>query len=156
MIVAMMKSKMRAKCVSSGETPKTWKCKPIKAARNEMRKARRAWNASEKPSASSLAHTQTRNPSTFILLFLLNIRKSKSHKIHLTNKKRKKKKKKNPFGFITYHNDCNSTRRDDHAINYIISFTLNTNNLWQFILLRILKIHSLYVCVPVQWWVHNI
>ena len=153
----MMKSKMRAKCISSGETPKTWKRKPIQAAKNEMRKARSSWNASKKPSASSLAHTQTRNPSAFILLFLLNIRKSKSRKIHLTNKKRERKKeKKNPFSFITYHNDCNSSRRDDHAINNIISFTLNTNNLWQFILLRILKIHSLYVCVPVQWWVHNI
>ena len=88
-IVAMTKGKMIAKCVSSGKTSKAWKCKPIKAIRNEARKTRSPWNASKKTSASSLAHTQTRNPSTLTLfLYLPNIRK--------------KKRKRNPFSFIRF------------------------------------------------------
>ena len=39
-IAAMMNSKMMAKCVSSGEMPKTRKCKLIKAVGNEARKTR--------------------------------------------------------------------------------------------------------------------
>ena len=39
-IVAMMKNKMIAKCVSSGETPIIGKCKPIKVVGNEVRKRR--------------------------------------------------------------------------------------------------------------------
>ena len=68
-IVAMKKSKMIAKCVWSGEMPKTWKCKPIKAIGNKARSPRSAWNASMKESASLLAHTQTRNPSALIFFF---------------------------------------------------------------------------------------
>ena len=68
-IVAMKKSKMIAKCVWSGETPKTWKCKPIKVVRNKARSQRSTWNASMKESASLLAHTQTRNPSAFFFFF---------------------------------------------------------------------------------------
>ena len=59
-IVAMKKSKMIAKCVWSGEMPKTWKCKPIKAIGNKARSPRSAWNASMKESASLLAHTQNK------------------------------------------------------------------------------------------------
>ena len=44
-----------AKCESSGDLPKAWKCKPIKAARNGRRKVRNAWKASKKPQVSSLA-----------------------------------------------------------------------------------------------------
>ena len=72
-IVAMKKSKTIAKCVWSGETPKTWKCIPIKVVRSKVRSPRSAWNASMKESASLLAHTQTRNPSALILIFLPNI-----------------------------------------------------------------------------------
>ena len=61
-IVAMMKNKMIAKCVSSGETPIIGKCKPIKVVGNEVRKRRSPGNASKKTSASSLAHTQIRDP----------------------------------------------------------------------------------------------
>ena len=94
-IVAMTKGKMIAKCVSSGKTSKAWKCKPIKAIRNEARKTRSPWNTSKKTSASSLAHTQTRNPSTLTLfLYLPNIRKKKK-------KKRKEKKSLQLIRFLS-------------------------------------------------------
>ena len=142
MIVAMMNSKMIAKWVSSGETPKTWKCRPIKAIGNEVRKTRSPWNASKKTRASSLAHTQTRNPSGLTLLFLPNIRKSKTRKIHLTSKK---KKRFSFFRFIsqTYHNECNSLRRDEQAINNIISFTLTT---YLIHLIKNFK-NSIFMCI---------
>ena len=71
-LVAMKKSKMIAKCVWSGELSKTWKCIPIKAIGNKARSPRSVWNASMKECASLLAHTQTRNPSALILIFLPN------------------------------------------------------------------------------------
>ena len=110
-IVAMMKNKTIAKCVSSGETPITRKCKPIKAVRNEVRKRRSPWNASKKTSASSLAHTQIRDPWGFTSI------KKKTHKINFTSII----KKGNPFSFIKflsqpyYHNECNSIQRDEQA-----------------------------------------
>ena len=82
-IVAMMKNKTIAKCVSSGETPITRKCKPIKAVRNEVRKRRSPWNASKKTSASSLTHTQIR------ILELLRQWKNPQNQLYFNNKKRK-------------------------------------------------------------------
>ena len=61
-IVAIMKSKMIPRCVSSGEMFKAWKCIPIMTPRIELRKIRNTWNASKKATASSLAHTQTKHP----------------------------------------------------------------------------------------------
>ena len=109
MTVAMMKNKMIAKCVSSGETPITGKCKQIKAVGNEVRKRRSPWNASKKTSASSLAHKQIRDPWAFTSI-------KKTHQINFTSII----KKGNPLSFIKflsqpYHNECNSIQRDEQA-----------------------------------------
>ena len=79
---AMMRSKIFAKCVSTGEDFLVWKCSPTKVASSVMRKTKGWWSAMIEWKPSSLAHTQT-TFFQFYFYFFQSTRKSKSHKIYV-------------------------------------------------------------------------